>query len=329
MNKLLAKYWFFLGIVVVFVLAFKWPGAGAVMKEWSLLNVGIFLCFLITGLTLPGSDIIRAVRDFRGVFGALISTFILFPIVAITLARICFPDNDGFIAGVCILAVAPVTIASGAVMTRVAQGNVPLSLIICVVANFLAIFTVPVSLSLVLEWVLDLDKSIDLSVLSMIWKLLRIVFFPTLMGQILRIWIKDQVGRWSKVFSIFSQGVVLLIILNAASLSRNELRDMRFGAIGILLFTVVLHGVILLLNLLLAKTMRLNRPSVAAFTIHVSQKTLTISSVVWADYLADDYPLALIPVAAYHLTQMIADTFVAHKFSEQAGKGRIPQEEAS
>ena len=314
MEKVFAKYWFFLGIAVIFVVAFTCPQAATVVKKWPVLDVGIFLCFLITGLTLRTSEITGEIRNFKGVLAALISTFVLFPAVAITLARVCCPDNIGFVVGVSILAVAPVTIASGAVMTGIAKGNIALSLMICVVANFLAIFTVPISLSLVL----NLDKEIDLQVADMIFKLVRIVFIPTVIGQVLRIWLKAHLQRWTKTFSIFSQCIVLLIILNAAARSRLEMSALGFRVIYILLFTVALHALILLLNFTIAKAIRLNQPSVAAFTIHVSQKTLTISSVVWVGYFAADYPFALIPVVAYHLTQMIADTFVAHRFRAHA-----------
>ena len=51
----------------------------------------------------------------------------------------------------------------------------------------------------------------------------------------------------------------------------------------------------------------------AAFTIHVSQKTLTVSFVVWSGYFSS-YALGLVPVIFYHLVQLIVDTFVAHRF---------------
>jgi sodium/bile acid cotransporter 7 len=60
--------------------------------------------------------------------------------------------------------------------------------------------------------------------------------------------------------------------------------------------------------------MGLDRPSVTAFTIHTSQKTLTVSYIVWAGYFAAQFPMAMIPAIGYHLTQMIMDSIVAQKF---------------
>ena len=52
----------------------------------------------------------------------------------------------------------------------------------------------------------------------------------------------------------------------------------------------------------------------AAFTIHASQKTITVSYIVWEGYFAY-IALGMIPSLAYHLVQLIADTFIAHRFS--------------
>ncbi len=84
---------------------------------------------------------------------------------------------------------------------------------------------------------------------------------------------------------------------------------------------VCLHSLILAMNYGISRLISLDRPSTAAFTIHTSQKTLTISYLVWAGYFATDYPMALIPPIAYHLTQMIMDTIVAHRFRRQAEAG--------
>jgi sodium/bile acid cotransporter 7 len=66
--------------------------------------------------------------------------------------------------------------------------------------------------------------------------------------------------------------------------------------------------------------MKLDRPSTTAFTIHVSQKTLTVSYLVWAGYFASQYPMALIPGIGYHLTQTILDSIVAERFRVAADR---------
>ena len=118
---------------------------------------------------------------------------------------------------------------------------------------------------------------------------------------------------YHRVFSVLSQFVVLLIIFNAIAASSQRLISAGLEAMLIIVFMVFLHGLILAINFGLCRLLHLDPPSTAAFTIHASQKTMTISYVVWSGYFAAGYPLAMIPGISYHLIQMIADTFVARR----------------
>ena len=121
-------------------------------------------------------------------------------------------------------------------------------------------------------------------------------------------------ARHGAAFSVFQQCIVLLIMFNAFSGSGARLVAAGGMLPAVFLFIVALHSLILHLNYGLSRLMRLDRASTSAFTIHTSQKTLTVSYVVWAGSFAAQYPLALIPGIVYHLTQMVMDTFVAERF---------------
>ncbi len=74
----------------------------------------------------------------------------------------------------------------------------------------------------------------------------------------------------------------------------------------------------LFLNYAIANLLKFDRPSITAFTIHTSQKTLTVTYIVWAGYFADNYPMAFIPAIVCQLTQMTVGTFVAEYFKKRA-----------
>lgn len=310
MKDFFGKYWFFLGIGAMILLAFGFPAAGKFVKEYKVLKVGIFIAFLITGLKLETRSIIEEIKNFKGIAAALVSTFVLVPLLALVLAKPIFASTPDFVVGACIIAVAPVTVASGTVLTGIAGGNIPLSLFICVASNFLSIFTIPFSLQLLLQF----GEPIDLPVFRMIQSLLIVVLLPTVIGQLLRIKVKEAIAPYNKAFSIFSQCIVLLIIFNAVASSTDRIFQLGFRIIFIFLFMIFLHSLILLVNFGIARLIRLNRPSISAFTIHTSQKTLTVSYIVWSGYFATAFPLGLVPAIGYHLTQMVMDTVVAHKF---------------
>jgi sodium/bile acid cotransporter 7 len=317
-SALLRKHWFFVGMAAMVAVAFGLPDVGRFMKVYHILDVGIFLAFLVTGLTLETASILRQLRNVRVLVAALASSLLAIPILAYVLARLAFPGTPDFVIGALIIGAAPVTIASGTVMTAIALGNVPLSLFICVLGNFASILSIPFLLNLILQMG---GTPIELPAGAIFMGLVAKVLVPTVIGQLLRPWLKQIIAPYKKAVSIFNQSVVLLIILNAVSSSAQGIRDVGPAVAGVLLFMAALHALILLLNFGLARLIRLDRPSTAAFTIHTSQKTLTISYLVWAGYFATDYPMALIPGIAYHMTQMIMDTIVAHRFREKAATG--------
>lgn len=308
---MIKKYWFFIGIACALCIAFTLPEVGRFVRIYKVLNIGIFFAFFLTGLSLETSSFLEQLKNIKVLTAALFSSLIFFPVVAYYLGRYVFFEWPDFALGSLIIGVAPVTVASGTVMTAMALGNVPLSLFICVLGNFFSILTIPVMVSLLLQMG---DVSIELPALQMLLGLTLKVLVPIVMGQILRPWLKSKIIPYSKAISIFNQSIVLMIILNAVSSSTNRIIEAGPALFLVFLFMIGLHIFIILANKLTAGLIGLDLPSTAAFTIHTSQKTLTISYLVWAGYFATAYPMALIPGIAYHLTQMIMDTFVAQWF---------------
>lgn len=308
---MIKKHWFFIGIAVMAALAFSLPEISIVIKQYEILNIGIFLAFLLTGLSLETSSVLNQIKDVKVLIAALFSSLIFFPVAAYYAARFFMDGWPDFVMGALIIGAAPVTVASGTVMTAMAGGNVPLSLFICVLGNFAAIFTIPFMLNLILA--VD-NTAIQLPILQMLMGLTLKVLLPTMIGQVLRPRVKHRLPPHKAKISIFNQCIVLLIILNALASSTDSILNVGSVLFLVLSFMIGLHVFMLIFNQYLARVIGLDLPSIAAFTIHTSQKTLTVSYLVWAGYFAAAYPMALIPAIVYHLTQMIMDTFVAYRF---------------
>ncbi|MBN1381895.1 MAG: bile acid:sodium symporter [Deltaproteobacteria bacterium] len=305
------KYWFFAGIAFVVLIAFSLPPVGVFLRTYKILDVIIFAAFLLTGLTLETASILRQMKGGKALIAAVASSLFLFPVLAYAPAAWIFGTPSDVAIGVLINGVAPVTIASGMVMTAIALGNVSLSLVICVLCNAVAVVTIPFMMDLLMGVG---STPVNLPVMQMLTGLAVKVLLPTVIGQILRPLLKSLIAPYGKAFSIFNQCLVLMIILNAVSSSTDRIIQAGFAVLGIFIFMIVFHVLILLINYGISRLIRLDTPSTAAFTIHVSQKTLTVSYLVWSGFFAKLFPMALIPAIAYHLTQMIMDTFVAHYF---------------
>jgi len=314
MLTYLKTYWFFVGIAVVVAIAFLFPAVGMMVKTYNILTVVIFLGFLVTGLTLETASIGEQIRNVRVLAAALVSSLLLFPAIAYGLARMVFDTPPDWAIGALIIGVAPVTIASGTVMTAIALGNISLSLFICVLSNLASILTIPFLLNLYLQFGKD---PITLPVVQMLSGLTFKVLIPIAVGQLLRPFLQKAIAPYRKAFSIFNQLIVLMIVLNAVSSSTERIAQAGSAIVAVFVFMVGLHILILTINYTLSRLIRLDTASTSAFTIHTSQKTLTVSYIVWAGHFAARYPMALIPAIAYHITQSILDTIVAHRFKDR------------
>jgi sodium/bile acid cotransporter 7 len=308
MTVFLKKYWFFAGITLVVLCAVGLRDPQLWLRNYNILPIAIFMAFLITGLALDTSRFRTQLLQLKAPIAAMVSSLGLIPLLSWFLAALVFPLE--YVVGVCIIATAPVTVVSGTVMTALGRGNISLSLFICVLGNFMGIFTIPYSLKLLIGG----EGNVDLPALHMLSSLVITVLVPIVLGNLARSRLKAHLSRFKQAFSVFQQCIVLLIIFNAVAGSGGKIRAAGDTLPLLLVFIILLHALILAMNYGITKIMGLDRPSTTAFTIHTSQKTLAVAYLVWSGYFANQYPLALIPGIVYHLTQMIMDTFVAERF---------------
>lgn len=316
MIKHVARHWFLLGVALIVALAFAFPGLGELVKDWHVLRVAIFLAFLITGLTFETGVALKEIKNFRAVLASAVSCLFIFPLLAVPLAKLLWPGSTDMIVGMCLLGTAPVSVASGIIMTGIARGNVPLSMFICVATNLVCIFTVPISLKLLL----GMEEQIELPILEMIGKLLLTVILPTVIGQLARMKLKAVVFRRRGILSICSRVIVLLIIFSGVSGSVADMRTTGLLVLVLIAFVIVLHAAMLLVNVGISRLLRLDRASTSAFAIQTSQKTITVPSIIWAEYFAG-FGLAMIPAIAYQLVQLIMDAAIASRLGK-SGRGK-------
>lgn len=310
MFAFLQKQWFLIAIAASALLGYIHPEWGESIRDYDVIGFGVVLAFFATGLCLETQTILRQITSFRAPLMAILSSLVLYPVVAWFVSLPLLPFE--FVVGVCVIGTAPVTVSSGTILTAIARGNVPLSIFICISTSFLAIFTIPVMLDLLLS----AGTEIELPVLGMVVGLVLKVLVPIVVGQVFRPFLIVAVKRYEHQISIFQSCIIVLIIYNVVSSSAENITKAGSSIFGITLFIIGLHFFMLFVNYVIARLIRLDRASTIAFTIHTSQKTLTVSYVVWAGYFSNEYPMAFIPAIICQLTQMTAGTFVADYFKK-------------
>lgn len=310
MFSFLQKQWFLIAIAAASLMGYIHPEWGASIRDYDVIGFGVILAFFATGLSLETRGILRQITSIRAPTAAALSSLVVYPVLAWLVSLPLLPYE--FVIGVCIIGTAPVTVSSGTILTAIARGNVPLSILICISTSFLAILTIPVILNLLLR----VGTDIEFPILGMVIGLVLKVLFPIVLGQIFRPFLKAAIKRYEHQMSIFQSCIIILIIFNVVSSSAEIIAEAGSALVGITLFMVCLHFLMLLMNYMIAGLIKLDRASTIAFTIHTSQKTLTVSYIVWAGYFSADYPMAFIPAIICQLTQMTVGTFVAEFFKK-------------
>jgi sodium/bile acid cotransporter 7 len=308
------RNWFFIGMALMFYLGLQHPEIGRVMREYYLGKALIFMVFVLSGLTLDTRGALKQLSNLKVFFAALAVSLVITPVMALYMGKAAFTNPD-FVLGALIIGVAPVTLASGTVLTALARGNVPLSLFICITSNLGSLISIP----LLLKLLLSMQGGVDLPVWDLFLGLIYTVLLPTTIGQVLRIWLRDRLSKYKMLISIYSQAVVLSIILNAVSSSSEKILGAGSDMALVLAVMAGMHLIFLAMNYWISRALGLGPGSTSAFTIHTSQKTLNISYLVWAGFFAVSNPMAMIPGIAYHLSQMVIDTLVARRFAKGAG----------
>lgn len=310
MFSFMQKQWFLIAIAAASLLGYIHPEWGTSIRGYDVIGFGVVLAFFATGLSLETRGILRQITSIRAPTAAALSSLVVYPVLAWLISLPLLPYE--FVIGVCIIGTAPVTVSSGTILTAIARGNVPLSILICISTSFLAILTIPVILNLLLR----VGTDIELPVLGMVLGLVLKVLVPIVLGQIIRPVLKTAIKRYEHQMSIFQSCIIILIIFNVVSSSAEIIAEAGSALFGITLFIVCLHFLMLLMNYMIAGLIKLDRASTIAFTIHTSQKTLTVSYIVWAGYFSAEYPMAFIPAIICQLTQMTVGTFVAEFFKK-------------
>ena len=224
--------------------------------------------------------------------------------------------SDDLATGLIVAAVVPCTLASAAVWTRMAGGNDAVSMLVTVVTNLTCFALTPAWLSLLVG---RGGESIDFKAMSL--KLLVLVVVPIVAAQLLRMWpIVAQAAETRKSgLSIFAQLGVLAMVLVGAIHCGEQLQsiDLQLGGIlGQLLLMLVLVTAVHLagwaLGFWFASWLGIGRADQLAVAFAGSQKTLMVGLAVALEFSG----LAVLPMLAYHVLQLLIDTLLAQRLAK-------------
>jgi sodium/bile acid cotransporter 7 len=305
MLTFIAQRWFLIALVVVLVAGIVWPVAMAPVARWLPGDVILATVTFIMALPLATGALWRSVRQPGPAWLAVAINSGLAPPLG-WLASLVLTKELG--VGLILSTTVPSTLSSAAVWTRRAGGNDAVAFLVTMITNLSCFIVIPAWLALLVGIRTDIGFG------NIVWTLVLYVVVPIVVAQLLRQW--PAIGTWStrhkNALSTLAQiGVLLMVFVGAVECgSRLTAAEAAVTTIDVALLiagVVFVHVALLLLGFVFSRALRFSRDDAIGVAISGSQKTLMVGA-----YLAMAIgPLAILPMVAYHATQLVIDTLVA------------------
>jgi sodium/bile acid cotransporter 7 len=317
LHALIKKYWFLIGLVLVFTVTLvdttkTVSSIGTWLKEHRGPNAVIFFIFFFSGVVLETSQIKAGLKDIQGTLIALGIIYLVAPLMGALFGTT--PLDVGVKIGIFLVAAMPTTLSSGVVMTGSAGGNMAHALVITILANGLAAFTIPITLSLLLYLVGGTtDVTIDKSTIMV--KILVFVLLPLGLGLLSRFYFKAFADRLSPKLQILNQCFILGMVWMAVSQARPTIISSG-ELIGIILvLTFVFHGVLLVAAGFFVRLLKVGRGRRESVIFMGGQKTLPLSVLLQVS-LFPQYGAALVVCVIHHIVHLMMDGYLVGRLKE-------------
>jgi solute carrier family 10 (sodium/bile acid cotransporter), member 7 len=299
-------------LTVAFAAVMPARGDAAWAVGW-LTDAAIVLLFFMHGAKLSPQEALVGARHWRLHIMVFLSTFALFPLLAIS-ARFLAP---GFLpgplwAGVILLAALPSTVQASIVFTSVAGGNVPAAMCSATASSVLGVFLTPLIAGFLLA-----GHGLDISAHSVVGIVVQLLL-PFVAGQLLRPWIGGYLTRHPLALKSVDYGSILILVY--AAFSRGVV-DGIWHQIGAgELFKVGLVDLALLAAVMTMLTfgsrqLGFSRADEITIVFCGSKKSLVngipIASLLFAGHVG----LVVIPLMVFHQIQLMVCASLARHYA--------------
>jgi len=312
MVELLRKNWFMLGLIVIALVTLSdtqgtLTGWGLWLKTHHGPDFVIVLIFFLSGLALDTSRIRAGVSDHKGTMAALLLIFIIAPLLALPFTFLQL--DTGVLLGLFLVAVMPTTLSSGVVMTGAAGGNMAHALLITIIANSLAVVTIPLSLGFLLSLMGD-SRTIEIEQIPIMIKMATLVLLPLIAGSTLRNLDAAPIRPLLPYIGICNQISVLTMVWIALCSGREVIAaniDVVLPVIG-MIFSF--HLALILAGMIMTHYGAIGKGRREGVILMGGQKTLPLSVILQVS-LFPEYGVALVICVLHQIIHLIMDAFLA------------------
>ncbi len=314
MAKWISKYWFISGLILLAVVTLtdsrEWTvSAGRWLKGHGGPGLVIFMIFLFSGLAMDARLLRKGISDVPATLAALVLIFICSPLLALVYRYL--PLDLQIITGLYLVAVMPSTLSSGVVMTERAGGNMAHALFVTIVANAMAVMTIPMVLSLLLG-TLGTNRPIEIDKSAIMLKIALLVLLPLAIGMGIQHAARHWIAPLKPRVQIINQLLVLTIVWMGMCQSRAAIVSGGHAIVPIVLVTFSFHLLLLFSAYGAIKAFKLKPGRRESVIFMGGQKTLPLSVILQVT-LFPEYGLALVVCVTHHIIHLIMDAYLVEK----------------
>jgi solute carrier family 10 (sodium/bile acid cotransporter), member 7 len=317
MRHWLTRYWFVLLLLAGVLIASLSPRLLLPLTAKLEPRVVVSIALFIMAWTLESRALFRSVLRPAPALWAVILSYGLVPGLAwLAGSVVSQPDLR---TGLLLIASVPCTLASAVIWTRMAGGNEATALLVVLLTTALSWLVTTGWLALTTATRTSVDAA------SMMRDLALVLILPVGVGQACRIvpMLVKTATRFRPVLDVVSRLLILSIILKAAAEVGERVAG-KFGELPLvalgtaICWCLVIHLVALGAGFWSSRALRFGRPDQVAVALACSQKTLPVSLYLYDAYFREAYPLAVVPLLAYHFGQLFVDTFIGEALRKNA-----------
>ena len=312
------------GFATALLVGLSWPLPGRFLGDielagWSVMpSLMVVLIFVISGLKLKSDDVRAVLRARRAIGWGLLAILVVSPVLSFVPLNLAFVRPAELRIGLTVFCTMPTTLSSGVALVAQGGGNAALALLLTVLTNLVAVFSVPFVLGLVLDAV-----DVAVSPAPMLAKLVCLILAPLVAGKVGR----EKSARFAafgarrKAEVNRANSVALMaIVWFKVSQSAGHIRSIAAAqAAYVVLLGCALHCVLLALNSAALAALALPKAEHRAVLIMASQKTLPMAVTVISLLPASvgEQGLILIPCIIGHLSQLFIDAALVARWLNQ------------
>jgi sodium/bile acid cotransporter 7 len=287
-------------------------GEAATAFGW-LTEAAVALLFFMHGARLSPKEALAGARHWRLHTMVFLSTFVLFPLLAVS-ARLLAPGllPDPLWAGLILLAALPSTVQSSIVFTSVAGGNVPAAMCSASASSLLGVFLTPLIAGFLLA-----RHGIDISARSILAIVVQLLV-PFVAGQVLRPWIGGYLTRHPLALKSVDYGSILLIVYAAFShgVVDGIWHQIDAGVLlRVALIDVALLASVMAVLIFASRQLGFSRADEIAIVFCGSKKSLVNGLPIATLLFAGHVGLVVIPLMLFHQIQLMVCASMAQRYA--------------